>query len=171
MGETPSLKALAAKVLRRDKTQDSQRDTPGERSVGVSHSGYDGETPARDVEISPLGEPLSRSAENRAAGEPLERYDAPAPMRAGVSQCLTPLGRDSETVVADADLVERLARALAAPRPWQRVTDQDRALDYFRGEAKRRLSLLPDPKAQAAMVARDEVAVGAPKGCASRVCL
>jgi hypothetical protein len=39
----------------------------------------------------------------------------------------------------DNALVERLARALAVPRPWQRPNDLDRALDYFRAAADGRL--------------------------------
>lgn len=41
-----------------------------------------------------------------------------------------------------ADLVERLAQAMVAPRPWQRVTDPVRALAYFNAQARRRLAPL-----------------------------
>ena len=45
--------------------------------------------------------------------------------------------------VPPADLVERLAAAMAAPRPWQRIEgDPAPALAYCRGEARRRLDRL-----------------------------
>jgi hypothetical protein len=37
-------------------------------------------------------------------------------------------------------LVQRLAAALATPRPWQRITDPERAHAYFEGRAKRMLT-------------------------------
>lgn len=54
-----------------------------------------------------------------------------------------------------AELVERLAKALAAPRPWQRVTDPVQAADYFAGEARRRLARL-DPLSRGLLVAACE---------------
>ena len=55
-----------------------------------------------------------------------------------------------------ADLVERLAQAMAAPRPWQRVVgDPAPALAYFRGEARRRLDRL-DPLARGMLVQAEE---------------
>jgi exodeoxyribonuclease-5 len=50
-------------------------------------------------------------------------------------------------------LVQRLATALATPRPWQRPTDPERALRYFEGRAKQMLAAARDP---ATLVAREE---------------
>jgi len=56
-----------------------------------------------------------------------------------------------------AGLVERLARAMATPRPWQRVTDPQRGLAYFRGQARRRLTAI-DPIARGLLVQAEEAA-------------
>ncbi|HKM65518.1 MAG TPA: hypothetical protein VJY39_23820 [Acidisphaera sp.] len=45
-------------------------------------------------------------------------------------------------------LIERLAAALMAPRPWQWMTDPERAAIYFRAEARRRLALMTDDTAR-----------------------
>jgi exodeoxyribonuclease-5 len=50
-------------------------------------------------------------------------------------------------------LVQRLATALATPRPWQRRVDPERALRYFEGRAKQMLAAARDP---ATLVAREE---------------
>jgi hypothetical protein len=63
----------------------------------------------------------------------------------GVTSDLTP-------TTPPADLVERLAAAMAAPRPWQRIEgDPAPALAYFRGQAHRRLERL-DPLARGLLV-------------------
>jgi hypothetical protein len=54
-----------------------------------------------------------------------------------------------------ADMEERLAAALAAPRPWQRITDETKALAYFRGMARNRLAPL-DGLARGLMVSNAE---------------
>jgi hypothetical protein len=54
-----------------------------------------------------------------------------------------------------ADLVQRLAVAMAAPRPWRRVTDPVIGLAYFRGQAHRRLEPL-DPLARGLLVQAEE---------------
>jgi hypothetical protein len=46
-------------------------------------------------------------------------------------------------------LVERLMAALAVDRPWQRITDRDRATLYFRARALHMLADAVDPAAQA----------------------
>lgn len=52
--------------------------------------------------------------------------------------------------------VERLAAALAAPRPWQRIEgDPAPALAYFQGQARRRLDRL-DPLARGLLVQATE---------------
>ncbi len=52
-------------------------------------------------------------------------------------------GRVAPPSTPPADLVERLAAAMAAPRPWQRVAgDPAPALAYFMGQARRRLAPL-----------------------------
>ena len=53
-------------------------------------------------------------------------------------------------------LVERLMAALAVDRPWQRITDRDRAALYFRARALAMLADAGDPEAQAALVEREE---------------
>ena len=55
-----------------------------------------------------------------------------------------------------ADLIERLAQANAAPRPWQRVVDDPAAaLAYCRGQARRRLDRL-NPLARGLLVQAEE---------------
>ena len=51
--------------------------------------------------------------------------------------------------------VERLARALARPRVGQRISDPEKAMTYFRGEARRRLAPL-DPLARGLLVSAEE---------------
>src|SRR4051794_11112887 len=53
------------------------------------------------------------------------------------------------------ELIERLGSALAMPRPWQRVTDPEKAFDYFKGQAHRLLGPL-DPTARGLFVAAEE---------------
>jgi hypothetical protein len=50
-------------------------------------------------------------------------------------------------------LVQRLAAALASPRPWQRIVDPERARGYFEGRARRWLATANDPLA---VVEREE---------------
>jgi hypothetical protein len=52
-------------------------------------------------------------------------------------------------------LVQRLAAALMAPRPWQKITDPEKALAYFQGEALHRLRPL-DPLARGLLVSAEE---------------
>jgi hypothetical protein len=53
-------------------------------------------------------------------------------------------------------MVERLAQAMAAPRPWQRVVgDPAPALAYFRAQARRRLDRL-DGQARGLLVQAEE---------------
>ncbi len=52
-------------------------------------------------------------------------------------------------------LVERLAQAEAAPRPWQKISDPAKALPLLRGEARRRLERL-DPVARGLLVSSAE---------------
>jgi hypothetical protein len=54
------------------------------------------------------------------------------------------------------ELVERLSAALAVDRPWQRITDRDRAALYFRARALHMLAQAYDPEAQTALVEREE---------------
>jgi hypothetical protein len=52
-------------------------------------------------------------------------------------------GRTAAPSIPPADMVERLAVAMAVPRPWQRIEgDPAPALAYFRGQARRRLDAL-----------------------------
>jgi hypothetical protein len=53
-------------------------------------------------------------------------------------------------------LVTRLAAAMAVPTPWQRMTDPLPGMAYLRGEARRRMSLLPDNAARLALVVAAE---------------
>jgi hypothetical protein len=55
----------------------------------------------------------------------------------------------------DDPLVTRLAAALMAPRPWQRITDPEKALAYFQAEALRRLQRL-SPLARGLLVISEE---------------
>lgn len=57
--------------------------------------------------------------------------------------------------IPPADMVEALAEAMAAPRPWQRVTDLDKARTYFVAQARRRLAAL-DPLARGLLVSAEE---------------
>jgi hypothetical protein len=52
-------------------------------------------------------------------------------------------------------LVQRLAVALATPRPWQRIVDAERAHGYFKGRARHLLSTVHD---WLAVVEREEEA-------------
>lgn len=59
---------------------------------------------------------------------------------------------DQTPTTPPADLVERLAAAMAAPRPWQRIEgDPAPALAYFRGQVRRLLERL-DPVARGLLV-------------------
>jgi hypothetical protein len=56
-----------------------------------------------------------------------------------------------------AEQVDRLARALAAPRPWQRITDPEQAMqNYFRPGALRRLRLTPPPERERMVILAEE---------------
>jgi hypothetical protein len=54
-----------------------------------------------------------------------------------------------------ADLVERLAGAMAQPKPWQHITDRERAMSHFMADARRRLAAL-DPLARGLLVQAEE---------------
>ncbi len=56
-----------------------------------------------------------------------------------------------------ADLVERLAAALATDRPWQRVTEAAKALPYLKQQARQRLVPL-DGQARGLLVQAEEAA-------------
>ncbi len=65
-------------------------------------------------------------------------------------------GRVAPPSIPPADLVERLALAMAAPKPWQRIEgDPAPALAYFQGQARRRLDRL-DPLARGLLVQATE---------------
>jgi hypothetical protein len=69
-----------------------------------------------------------------------------------------PVGRTSaagieRSAAACERLVQRLATALAVPRPWQRITDPDRSRSYFEARARHWLASAGDPLA---LVEREE---------------
>jgi hypothetical protein len=49
--------------------------------------------------------------------------------------------------------VQRLATAIATPRPWHHIADPERARGYFEAVARRLLATARDP---VAMIAREE---------------
>jgi hypothetical protein len=123
-----------------------------------------------------LSVPLPGQAGTRANNLPLEAADHAA-LAAAVearARALAGIFADSDVradhaaIMADtwpngppprteppADLVQRLAVALAAPRPWQRMTDPEKALAYFRAQGRRRLAPL-DPLARWLLVQAEE---------------
>lgn len=56
-----------------------------------------------------------------------------------------------------ADLVERLACAMARPRRWQRIVDPERDLAYYQVGARHRLAAL-DPLARGLLLQIEEAA-------------
>jgi hypothetical protein len=52
--------------------------------------------------------------------------------------------------------VQRLSTALARPRPWQSITDPERAQAYFEAQARQRLSMLGDLLARGLLVQAEE---------------
>ena len=58
---------------------------------------------------------------------------------------------------SEAELIEALAAAMAAPRPWQQTSDRERAMPYYRDAARRRLrSVRGDPLACGLLVSSEE---------------
>ena len=66
-----------------------------------------------------------------------------------------PPRQPSSPIAIDDPLVTRLAAALMAPRPWERITDATKARLYFQAEAIRQLFLCP-PEERQALVAEAE---------------
>ena len=78
--------------------------------------------------------------------------------RAAIAADTWPGGHRPATTEPPADMVGRLAQALAAPRPWQRVVgDPAPALAYFRAQPRNRLARL-DGLARGLLVQAEEAA-------------
>ena len=83
-------------------------------------------------------------------------YAAPDVLADRQAIAAEPPARPAAPSIPPTDLVERLAAALAAPRPWQRIEgDPARAMAYFRGMARNRLDRL-DPVARGLLVSSAE---------------
>jgi hypothetical protein len=72
-----------------------------------------------------------------------------------VAEAAMPAPPEPPPLAIDDPLVTRLAVALMAPRPWQKITDPEKALLYFQGEALRRLQRL-NPLARGLLVSAEE---------------
>ena len=82
--------------------------------------------------------------------------EAPTVQAGETTDAEEPPARPAAPSIPPDDLVERLAAALAAPRPWQRIVgDPARAMAYFRGMARNRLDRL-DPVARGLRVSSAE---------------
>ena len=95
-----------------------------------------------DADAIPLdlsaGQDLPAEALAGIAEAPDVLLDRAAIAAEGLNEAFTPS-------VPPPDLVERLAAAMAAPRPWQHVVgDPAPALSYYQGEARRRLERLDE---------------------------
>jgi hypothetical protein len=118
---------------------------------------------------------LSRNGVMASTNSQVGERAGPTPIVMSVST-VTPVGgadapTDHEPVGASGsvplptsgELIERLAAVLANPRPWQRVTNPEKALVYFKGQAHRLLGPL-DPIARGQFVAAEEAKM-APTSC------
>ncbi len=105
------------------------------------------QSPAADADLAAM-----RAACEARAAALTRAYDDPEAQAdrtaiAAEAQSLAPPPSSPVT-----DIVERLAQAMAAPRPWQRIEgDPAPALAYFRGMARNRLAPL-DPQARGLLV-------------------
>ena len=147
-----SLKAAVSLALSRDRGRDTTRDSQrsqDENAVSVSLLGEPSpETPRATSTIAVI-----QAAPEQAADEAADR--------AAIAADTWPGPRPDRPGEPPADLVGRLAAALAVERSCQRMTDRDRALRYFRSEALRRLMRL-DPLAPGLLVGEAERHAGAP---------
>lgn len=84
-----------------------------------------------------------------------ERQDRAAVAAEGAAPASAAQSAAPVTAVVGADLLaawERELAGLLAAAPGQRITDPERAADYFRAEARRRLAQLPDDRMAAGLL-------------------
>jgi hypothetical protein len=117
-----------------------------EPKVGDHHFGSHQSTPA-DRQPLERAEPPHEPEPTTESSRPDEMLTRAFSETRGKCVEVPPWGEPTDTPPAAEHLVQRLAAALAKPRPWQRATDPELALRYFEGRAKQMLAIARDPVA------------------------